>query len=152
MLPFELTRFLTFATIGLFNAILDTSIWKMLVNFFQKNPILTKSFHKFSFNEYSVSHSISFVISAISSYILNKNLTFGDSKQSDSWQIVRFFTVAGFSWILTTLFLNFLTETDSILKISKPKFITKHWPLFAKLLTIGVSMITNFVGYRLFVF
>jgi len=152
MLPFELFRFLTFAAIGLFNAVLDTTIWKILVNFFQKKPHLTRHFHKLHFNEYSASHSISFVISAISSYILNKNFTFGDSGQGDSWQIVRFFGVAGFSWVLTTLFLNFLTETGQILKFPKPKFISKHWPLFAKLLTIGVSMITNFVGYKLFVF
>ncbi len=152
MLPFEFSRFLIFGTIGFFNAILDTAIWKTLVSILQKNPEIIKKFHKFHFNEYSFSHAFSFIISAISSYFLNKNLTFGDSLKNDTWQVFRFFTVASFSWVLTTIFLNFLTETSFILNIPKPKIIAQHWPLFAKIMTIAVSMITNFIGYKLFVF
>ncbi len=153
----ELIRFLTFAIIGFGNATLDTVIWKLLVNFFQRRTDLIKKFHKFGFNEYSLSHSLSFVISATSSYFWNKSLTFSDSKTTDNLQIFRFFGVASFSWFITTLFLNFLTENAEISHFIKTKFtnypiIPKHWPLIAKILTIGVSMITNFVGYKFFVF
>jgi len=155
-LPLDLVRFLTFAIIGVFNAALDTIIWKILVNLFQKKPHLITKFHKFNFNEYSLSHSISFVISATSSYFMNKSLTFADS-EGDNLQVFRFFGVATFSWFLTTLFLNFLTQNKQILSFVDTKFakfpiITKEWALIAKILTIGVSMITNFIGYKLFVF
>ena len=156
-MPSELIRFLTFAIIGLGNATLDTVIWKILVNFFQHKKDLIHKFHKFGFNEYSLSHALSFVISATSSYFWNRALTFADSKTNDNLQVFKFFGVASFSWFITTLFLNFLTENAQISHFIKTKFanfpiIPKHWPLIAKILTIGVSMITNFVGYKFFVF
>jgi putative flippase GtrA len=164
----EITKFLIFAAIGLFNSILDILIWKFLVTKIQKSTSLTSFVTKIKLNAYSFSHSISFVITVISSYILNKTFTFGKSFTQNlnqtTVEATKFFGVAIFSWVLTTLFLNYLTKSDRIKTIvtrigeietnltKKPSLVLQHWPLFAKILTIAVSMVTNYTGYRLFVF
>jgi putative flippase GtrA len=164
----EITKFLIFATIGLFNSVLDILIWKFLVTKIQKSTSLTSFVTKIKLNAYSFSHSISFVITVISSYILNKTFTFGKSLNQSvnqtTVEATKFFGVAIFSWVLTTLFLNYLTKSDRIKTIvtrigetetsltKKPSLVLQHWSLFAKVLTIAVSMVTNYIGYRLFVF
>ena len=154
-MPSELIRFITFGSIGLFNAILDILIWKFLVKRFDSSHNFTRSIKKLKLNNYSFAHTISFIITVISSYFLNKNLTWKDTISNDNLQSVKFFGVATVSMILTTIFLNFLTskELESwILKTLPFGFVKKHYHIIAKLTTIGLSMITNYLGYKFFVF
>jgi putative flippase GtrA len=161
----ELIRFLIFGAVGAFNALLDVVIYKFLVNFIETRELerYIKNIHK-SVSKYTFSHTISFVLTVISSYFLNKSFTFGDSKKVDAFQIYKFFTVAVFSWLITTWVLNFLMTNKKVKTIvdtigffetnktqKKSRFI-EHWATIAKLITIGISMITNFIGYKIFVF
>ena len=151
----EIIRFAIFGSIGLFNAILDIAIWKSLVRFLDSNSFFGRFISLLRLNNYSFAHIFSFVISVISSYILNKNITWHDTISNDFSQSFKFFGVATFSWILTTLILNFLTspnlrtKAESIIKLP---FFVNHYPTIAKLATILCSMITNYIGYKFFVF
>ena len=154
-MPSELIRFITFGSIGLFNAILDILIWKFLVKRFDSSHSFTQLIKKLKLNNYSFAHTISFIITVISSYFLNKNLTWKDTISNDNLQSIKFFGVATISMILTTIFLNFLTGKSIeswILKTLPFGFVKKHYHIIAKLTTIGLSMITNYLGYKFFVF
>jgi len=49
--------------------------------------------------------------------------------------------------------INFLTSEKFILeKVKLFDLVNKHWPLLAKIGTIGVTMLINYFGYRWFVF
>ncbi len=163
----ELTKFLIFATIGLGNSVLDIFIWKFLVKVIQSKPKFNSFVNKIKLTSYSFAHSISFVITVISSYFLNKNFTFGSKAigvNQTTLEATKFFGVAIFSWILTTVFLTYLTKSQKIQSLvqalgrmeskatGRASLIVTHWPLIAKILTIVVSMISNYTGYRLFVF
>lgn len=164
-MPSEITRFVIFGFIGLFNSVLDIFIWRLLVRFFDKRKQLAKLIHSIKLNNYSFAHTISFVITVISSYILNHAFTFADSLKTDSLQIFKFFGVAVTSWVITTLVLNYLTSNKKIAilvnKLSvfeqsitnrNTSLILNQWPTIAKVLTIAVSMVTNYIGYKIFVF
>lgn len=154
-MPSELIRFITFGSIGLFNAILDIFIWKFLVKTFDSSTPLTSSIKKFKLNNYSFAHTISFVITVIFSYFLNKNITWKDIATTDNLQSIKFFGVATISMILTTIFLNFLTspKTEALVFKAFPfQLIKKHYHIIAKLTTILLSMVTNYLGYKFFVF
>lgn len=163
--PSEIIRVMIFASIGLFNAVLDVIIWQFLVKLFSSNLEIQKLLKKIKFNVYSLAHTCSFVLTVISSYFLNKSFTFNDSRSSNNpTQSLRFFCVAIFSWIITTTLLNYLTSSLVISKFidrlsvleqsytRKNPLIKKYYPTLAKILTIGVSMITNYTGYRFLVF
>jgi putative flippase GtrA len=152
----EIVRFIIFGSIGFFNAFLDIGIWRTLVYLFEKLGVKK--------NIYTISHTFSFFLTVVSSYFLNKTFTWADSNKVDNLQLYKFFGVAIFSWIITTWALNFLTSNDEIKKIvntigffetnrtKKKSIFVAQWPTIAKLLTIIISMFTNFIGYKLFVF
>jgi putative flippase GtrA len=151
----ELIRFITFGSIGLFNAILDIFIWKFLVRTFDSSKPITNFIQKIKLNNYSFAHTISFVITVISSYFLNKNLTWKDTISNDSLQSIKFFGVATISMILTTFFLNYLTTKkfeQFVLTTIPLKLVKNHYHIIAKLTTILLSMVTNYLGYKFFVF
>lgn len=151
----ELTRFIIFACIGLFNSLFDTVLWRILVSQIERYPDVISFFHrKFNVNQYAIAQTISFLISSVSSYFLNKTLTFSDTvTQTDFWQIIRFSSVVCFSLVISVVAMNILTENNKILSVVRRwEFVSKHWPIVAKLITIAITMVTNFVGYRIFVF
>ena len=151
----EFSRFLIFVLVGIFNTLLDTILWRFFVWRLEKYPTTISYIHKnFKLNQYAFAQVISFCISAITSFFLNKFFTFSDaSKTSDFTQVFRFFLITFLSLGISVTLINFLTETNWILKFThKISFVDKHWLIIAKLLTVGVTMIVNFVGYRLFVF
>jgi|GEM_PF-3158397 len=160
----EISRFATFAIIGAFNAVLDTIVWKFLVNAFEKSPTILRRIKSLKLNQYSFSHGLSFIVSATSSYFLNKTFTFGDSQVVDPLQPFKFAVVAIFSLIITTYYMNWITSNRGMLKFrdtigliesqvtKRESLIKRHWPLLAKLSSIAISMVTNFIGYRLLVF
>lgn len=154
-MPSELIRFITFGSIGLFNAILDIFIWKFLVKNFDSSKPITNFIQQIKLNNYSFAHTISFVITVISSYFLNKNLTWKDTISNDNLQSIKFFGVATISMILTTFFLNYLTTKkfeQFVLTTIPVPFVKKHYHIIAKLTTILLSMVTNYLGYKFFVF
>jgi len=151
----EIWRFVLFMGIGVFNTLFDTGIWRIGVWLLEKRPSWIAIMHRrFKINQYALAQIFSTLVAGSASFALNRTIAFADvSTQTDAWQIARFFSVTGVSMILSTLAMQFLTETNWIVAWIRPlPFIGNHWPITAKLITVAVTMITNFVGYRLFVF
>lgn len=159
-------KLISFGVIGLFNAVLDTGIWKTLTIIFEKSPKIKEILSKIGLNIYSGAQIFSFAVAVLSSFILNSTFTwkaknpFGSSKQ-----IILYFAVSIFTWCLTILFLNMFTNNMFLSKYNKlvlkienehfmPSIIKKHvdYPLIIKVLSIGISMLSNFVGYNYIVF
>lgn len=161
----ELQRFIIFGLIGALNSVLDVLLWKFFVNYFSKKPKILSLVKKIRLNVHTLAHTLSFGITVVSSYFLNKNITWNDSSnKGDYFQGVRFFAVAIFSWIVTTFILNYLINNKKVIKIvdtialfeqtftRKESLIKKHYPTLAKIITIVISMVTNFIGYKILVF
>lgn len=92
---------------------------------------------------------MSFSVAVVNSYLMNKYWTFQDlKKEGEETKFVQFITVsflgAGINSGIVTLFTTLLS----------PMFgLSPHlWANVGKLLATGVSLVWNFIGYKLFVF
>lgn len=145
-------QFLIFGTIGFLNAILNVLIWKALVMVItNKSHIIPEFFYKY---RYTFSHTISFFITVITSYVPNKLYAFDAANSQDELQILKFMCVAVFSWVVTTVFIAFFTQNhylDRFTSVWKKKYFV-NYPLCIKILSILISMVTNFLGYKFLVF
>jgi putative flippase GtrA len=167
--PFYMTnlifKFLTFATIGLFNAVLDTTIWKILSTIFSKNRSFLEFLAKFKLNQYSGAQVFSFMISMCSSFYLNSTFTWKVNPLNSMITTLLYFLVTICSWFATVVFINYFTANKYVTRFEKvvsrlenkyrlPSLVKKvlDYPLVVKLASIGVSMIINFVGYNYIVF
>ena len=161
----QIIRFITFGIVGVVNSVIDILIYKILIDRLSQYPrVVTRltTLTPLVKTQYTLSHSISFLITTIFvSYPLNRFVTYRDVSGGDIWQPIKFFLVSIFTWLVTTSVLNWLTSSQEVIKIvntvgyvesarsRKSSLIIHHWPLIAKILLIGVSMISNFVGYSL---
>jgi putative flippase GtrA len=150
----EIQRFITYVLVGIFNTGFDFVIWYTIVKNIKDDSKLEKTIKRLKLNKYSFSQSIAFVIANFVSYFLNRYLTFFDSKAGNNTKTIgSFFIVSLFSLSISVLLMNFLTKNKFILDITaKYPLISKKWPIIAKLMVAGVTMVTNFVGYKVFVF
>jgi putative flippase GtrA len=164
-MPNLIIKFLTFGLIGLFNAVLDTTIWKILSTIFSKNRSFLEFLSKFKLNQYSGAQVFSFMISMCSSFYLNSTFTWKVNPLNSAMTTMLYFLVTIFSWFVTVVFINYFTSSQYVLKFEKvvrrienkynlPKLIKKilDYPLVVKLASIGLSMVINFVGYNYIVF
>jgi putative flippase GtrA len=164
-MPNLIIKFLTFGLIGLFNAILDTTIWKILSTIFSKNRSFLEFLAKFKLNQYSGAQVFSFMISMCSSFYLNSTFTWKVNPLNSYMTTMLYFLVTIFSWFVTVVFINYFTSSQYVLKFEKvvrkienkynlPKLVKKilDYPLVVKLASIGLSMVINFVGYNYIVF
>jgi len=151
----EIQRILTFGTIGVFNTLFDLAIWHSLVKYIKPDSSLEKFIFKLKLNKYSFSQGIAFVLSNIGSYFLNQTFTFSDSNTSASTRSFGvFFLVSFFSLSVSVLMMDILTKNARILALSQklPKPLASRWALIAKLMVAPITLTTNFIGYRYFVF
>jgi putative flippase GtrA len=168
-------QFVVFGLIGVWNTIFDIVVWKVVViileraarNRTTKNWLLVR-LNNLGLNRYSFAQGVSFVAANTLSYFLNRYITFRDSIGGNNpAAILRFFTVSLFALIISVLLINFLTKNQRILnysnslsiRISKivsrlPDWILKliDWPRVAKVITIAITLLINFVGYKFWVF
>jgi putative flippase GtrA len=164
-MPTLIIKFLTFGLIGLFNAILDTTIWKILSTIFSKNRSFLEFLAKFKLNQYSGAQVFSFMISMCSSFYLNSTFTWKVNPLNSALTTMLYFLITIFSWFVTVVFINYFTSSQYVLKFEKvvkrienkynlPKLVKKilDYPLVVKLASIGLSMVINFVGYNYIVF
>jgi putative flippase GtrA len=164
-MPNLIIKFLTFGLIGLFNAVLDTTIWKILSTIFSKNRSFLEFLAKFRLNQYSGAQVFSFMISMCSSFYLNSTFTWKVNPLNSAMTTVLYFLVTIFSWFVTVVFINYFTSSQYVLKFEKvvsrlenkynlPKLVKKvlDYPLVVKLASIGLSMVINFIGYNYIVF
>ncbi len=157
-----LTQFLIFGTIGFVNAILNVVIWKGLVAIITQNT--HHKIHKtdkisahpnfFYKYRYTLSHTISFFITVVTSYIPNKLYAFDASNSQDDLQLLKFMCVAVFSWVVTTIFIAFFTQNYHLERFTPiwKKYYLPSYPVSIKILSIAISMVTNFLGYKFLVF
>ncbi len=93
--------------------------------------------------------SISFIIVNVQSYFINKYWTFQDkSVKNRSVQIVSFFIVSVLGFFINTGTVYFVTT------IIGPQFNSSQaiWLNFAAICATAISMVWNFIGYKLIVF
>jgi putative flippase GtrA len=85
---------------------------------------------------------------------LNRYITFSDTNQLTNPELVtKFVVVSVITLVISVWLINFLTSEKFILeKVKLFDLVNKHWPLLAKIGTIGVTMLINYFGYRWFVF
>ena len=158
-------KFLTFGTIGLFNAVLDTTIWKILSTIFSKNHNFLSFLSKFKLNQYSGAQVFSFMISMCSSFYLNSTFTWKVNPLNSALTAILYLIVTIFSWLVTVIFINKFTAQKYVTKFEKivtrienkynfNQYVKKilDYPLLVKLASIGLSMVINFVGYNYIVF
>jgi len=92
---------------------------------------------------------ISFSIATVNSYFLNKLWTFSDkSRVEQARKFSLFLIVSIVGVIINTVIVRVITTNVPIQLNLTPR----EWLIAAKLAATGVSLIWNFVGYKLFVF
>jgi putative flippase GtrA len=155
MLRFRVEQFVIFVFWAVVRTlIVDIIGWRAVVSVLDRRVWVENILHKIQLNVYAFTHILTFIVSNLASYYLNRYLTFQNQTKGAEVQIVTsFWLVSGFSLVISTLLLNWMTGSQLILNfVEKYQFINPNWPLMAKLLTIGVTMVTNYVGYVLLVF
>jgi putative flippase GtrA len=158
-------KFITFAIIGIFNAILDTTIWKLLSSYFSRSNTIQSRLKSFNLNIYSGAQVFSFVIALGSSFYLNSKFTWRTNPLESKTRFVLYILVSIFAWIATVAYLNFFTKSAFLDKYNTlvakiedkynlPQLIKKliDYPLLVKISSIFVSMFINFFGYNYIVF
>ena len=128
-------QFARFALVGVLNTFVDLIIFNLSAYWLG----LETSFL------YFLSKTIAFIVAMINSYILNSRFTFKETKNA-SWQRFVVITIATFiisTGISTALFI-FLQGTTAWSSILIGNVCA--------LVATGVSMVINFIGYKLFVF
>jgi putative flippase GtrA len=150
----EVYRLMVFAVLAGVRTILELFLWKGLVIIGEKSEKIQSLLGFIKLNIYAASHGVSFIASVLASYFLNRYITFSDTNQLTNPELVFKFTfVSIITLIISVWLINFLTSEKFILeKVKLFNLINKHWPLLAKIATIGVTMLINYFGYRWFVF
>jgi len=148
----EIVIFSLLAVIRTF--VVDIVGWRLLVFWMERNPWSWEYVTKIKLNVYSYSHGIAFVVSSIASYLLNRFITFdASSVDSETRVFVEFMSVSIFTLVVSVIIINVLTSNKLILRLSqKFPIIKDYWPMTAKLITIALTMVINFTGYKFLVF
>lgn len=132
-------QFLKFAVIGVINtgvdfAILNLLIWATGVN--EGNGLIPLNI-------------ISFTIAVINSYILNKRWAFRDQTTGETAKkFTSFLLISVIGALINTAVVRFgSTNIEPMFGLSQVL-----WVNVAKVVATGLSLVWNFVGYKLFVF
>ena len=126
----SLGQFVKFSLVGILNTFLDFSIY----------IFLTRLIPWFGIN-YLFANGLSFIVAATNSFFLNKYWTFGNaSKNQMFFQYAKFFLVSLFTLIIVELFLYLLVN------------YLGFYDLFAKILVLIISVVSNFFLNKTLVF
>ncbi len=124
-----------FMLIGVLNTLLDITITLLLSYFFQVSGGV----------ELVVINSFAFCVALVNSYVLNKIFTFKDSSVSSGSKISKYVLISLLSLTLSNLVVYSITSyvmyQSSLILIG-----------IAKIFATGVSMISNYLGYKYWVF
>jgi len=160
-----IAEFLVFTILAIIRTVvLDIVLWRWLVSWMERNPWTWEYVKPFGLNVYAYSHAIMFIVSGSASYVLNRYITFRSPEvNNEVASAVTFFSINIITLVLSVFFLNWLTSSIYLKQtVSKLWFIRSHafmrdmllghWPLISKIITIGVIMVLNYLGYRYLVF
>lgn len=132
-------QFLRFAIIGLINTGVDFLILNLLIwatGIKEGNGLIPLNI-------------ISFTIAVINSYILNKRWAFKDQTQGETAKkFTNFLIISVIGALINTAIVRFgSTNVEPMFGLSQVM-----WVNVAKVVATGVSLVWNFVGYKLLVF
>lgn len=132
-------QFSVFVIIGGVNTAIDFAVLNIEI----KITGITSGFGLFILN------TISFLVAVINSYFMNKYWTFQDiAKKQEGTKFAQFMSVSLIgSGINSSIVAGITTFIAPVFGISPIL-----WANVAKLFATGISLIWNFVGYKLFVF
>ena len=119
---------LRFSCVGGLNTIIDFGLFSLLNSLFSVN--------------YVISQILSYSAGTLNSYTLNKFWTFNDTKTSKKTtkEIVQFIVVNSASLGVSLIGLSIFMGYDSMN------------PFFAKIISMILAQVVNFLGYRFWVF
>jgi putative flippase GtrA len=155
MIYSEFYSFLIFIVIAVVRTLLDILLWQVLVWYFKDDFFLLTFFKKIglNLNKFALAQAVSFVVSSIISYTSNKSLAFGNDDPTTLWLVTKFSIVTLAGLMASVIFIEFMTTNEKVLSwVSKYSLLQKHWPLVAKVLTIGITVVINYGGMRFWVF
>lgn len=117
-----------FGCVGCLNTLVDFGVFTLINSFFGVN--------------YIVSQILSYSSGTLNSYILNKHWTFNDTKTSKKTtkEIVQFIVVNSASLGVSLISLSILMNNSSMNSS------------FAKIISMVLAQVVNFLGYRFWVF
>lgn len=132
-------QFSVFVVIGGINTAIDFAV----LNIEMEITGITKGSGLFVLN------TISFLVAVINSYFMNKYWTFQDvTRHREETKFAQFIAVSLIgSGINSTIVAGITTFIPPTFGLSE-----RVWANIAKLFATGISLIWNFVGYKLFVF
>ena len=153
MIDSEINTFIIFVVIAVIRTILDVALWQILVWWLQEKSKIVIFFSKFNLNRFAIAQALSFVVASIISYFSNKEIAFSNSEPDSVFLVSKFLVVTVAGLLASVWAIEVLTTNGRILKIVK-KFplINKYWPLCAKLITVGITLVINYIGLRFWVF
>jgi len=124
----KLKHILRFSCVGGLNTIIDFGMFSLLNSLFGVN--------------YVISQIISYSSGTLNSYTLNKFWTFNDTKtnKKTTKEIVQFIIVNSASLGVSLIGLSILLSDSSMN------------PFFAKIISMVLAQVVNFLGYRFWVF
>ena len=150
----ELQQLLKFILVAIFRTLLDILIWHFLVLLIKNRKKVLEFFNKYKLNEFAIAQVFAFIISVIISYYINKVFVFTAQNNDQEFStLIKFFGISLISFFASTWIINFLTSNPRILNFSKINpLLQKNWPLLAKIATIGITLVINYLGYYFLVF
>ena len=128
-----------FAVVGIFNTAIDLAVLNLLI--FTSGRGETGAY-------FSIYKGVSFVVSSINSYYMNKYWTFKGGKEKQAHvELIQFFVISVGGFIF-----NVVVATFVVNYISAPHAFVKLWPTLAALCGTGIGLIWNYIGYKFIVF
>jgi putative flippase GtrA len=149
----ELITFIKFIAVAIVRTLFDIILWRFFVYVLKDDSKGAKFFQKLKLNKYAAAQAISFIISMVISYFSNLILVFGESKNGILVEMFQFALVSVVAFFASVWFIEWATTAKYILdQVKKIKILEDHWPLMTKLLSIGITVVINYLGYRFLVF
>lgn len=132
-------QFVRFVVVGLINTAIDFAI----LNLLSKLTGITKGDGLIPLN------IISFSIATTNSYFLNKHWSFADNSGNDGGKKFSLFLIVSITGaLINTSIVRIISTNVSPLFDLSPQL----WLNVSKAAATGVSLVWNFIGYKLFVF
>lgn len=134
----SLTQFCKFAIVGVINTLVDFTVLNFLIWLFKI----------YSGWQILFLNSISFACAVINSYFLNRYWTFSEEKEKVFFKFVNFFLIS----LIGVLINSGIVYLGTIFLNPGFDFSAVIWINIVKFFAVAVSLIWNFIGYKIFVF
>lgn len=122
-------RLIKFGIIGCINTAVDFLVFSLVSTGFAMAP--------------SIAQAFGYCAGIICSFILNHRVTFSDAKKEtasgEAHRVLRFVIINGISLSFSVICMDYLTDGGM-------------WAYLAKIIITVITMVINYLGYKIFVF